>query len=117
MDDEDLLGIYENGEMVGCADVIRGFPDPTKATIGLLLIAEPHQGRGVGRAAYRQVEERIVYWGSCSEIALGVVRTNEQALAFWSKVGFVPTGTAKRYSNGSVSSELVLLAKRLRSPS
>jgi ribosomal protein S18 acetylase RimI-like enzyme len=116
MDDKSLLGIYENGEMVGCADVIRAFPDSKKTTIGLLLIVETRQGKGIGRAAYHLVEERIVDRGSCSEIVLGVVRTNDQALAFWSKVGFAPNGTVKPFSNGSVSSELILLTKRLSSP-
>jgi RimJ/RimL family protein N-acetyltransferase len=114
MDDRSLLGIYEHDELVGCADVIRAFPDSTKATIGLLLIAEPYQGRGIGRAAYRLVEEHIVHWGSCAEVVLGIVRTNAQALGFWTKLGFVLAGTVKPYSNGAVSSELILLVKRLK---
>ena len=44
--DKFIYGIFVGDHMVGCADVIRGFPMGSTATIGLLLIAEVHQGKG-----------------------------------------------------------------------
>lgn len=112
-DDKFVLGVYREAEMVGCVDLFRGFPAPTVAHLGLLLIGEPFQGQGIGRAAYVQVEELICSWNTCSLVRLGVVRTNEQVLGFWSKLGFMPSGEVKPYRYGNVVSETVILTKPL----
>lgn len=112
-EDKFVFGVYIGSEMVGCIDLIRGYPEPQTAHLGLLLIAEPFQNRGIGRAAYRLVEEYIRTWGTCSAMSAAVVRTNEAVLPFWQKVGFVPTGEVKPYRYSTVVSEVVILAKRL----
>jgi GNAT superfamily N-acetyltransferase len=73
-DDKFLFGIYAGDEMVGCADVIRDWPRPGTSIIGLLLIAEAHQGRGHGRAAYDELEKIIQGWG----VRAAVVRNNDR---------------------------------------
>jgi hypothetical protein len=45
--------------MIGCADVIRGYPTPDKAVIGLLLLAESWQQHGFGRAFARWSSRRL----------------------------------------------------------
>ena len=42
-DDKFVYGVYLDGQMIGCADVVRGYPDPSAAFIGLLLISEDSQ--------------------------------------------------------------------------
>jgi hypothetical protein len=42
-DDKFVYGVYLDGQMIGCADVVRGYPDPSTAFIGLLLISEDSQ--------------------------------------------------------------------------
>jgi ribosomal protein S18 acetylase RimI-like enzyme len=112
-DDKFVYGIYRGDEMVGCVDLIRGWPDACTAHLGLLLVAEPFQRQGIGAAALRLVEEEVLRWGTCTTIRLGVVATNAQALPFWQRQGFVETGEVKPYRYGSVESEVVVLAKRL----
>ena len=112
-DDKFVLGIHDGDTMVGCIDLIRGYPDPQTAHIGLLLVDEAHQGRGVGRAAYCAMEELVRRWGSCSRIRLGVVRTNDRAAAFWPRLGFAATGEVKPYRYGAIVSEVVVYAKAL----
>ncbi len=114
-DDKFIFGVYRGTEMVGCADLIRAFPDASTAHLGLLLIAEPFHRQGVGQAAYRALEEYICAWGTCSRVRLGIVRTNERVLPFWTKLGFTPTGEVKPYRYGNVASETIILAKPLRS--
>jgi RimJ/RimL family protein N-acetyltransferase len=112
-DDKFVFGIYCGADMVGCADLIRGYPDPHTAWLGLLLVAEAFERRGFGSAACRELEAVIRSWGSCQRIRLSVVRVNAQALRFWRKVGFAPTGETKPYRYGALVSEHILLEKRL----
>jgi GNAT superfamily N-acetyltransferase len=91
-DDKFVFGVDRCGRMVGCADVVRGYPDSQTAYVGLLLVAEPFQRQGVGRAAYRALESVIRSWQTCTRVRLAVVATNDAVLPFWAKLGFVPTG-------------------------
>jgi GNAT superfamily N-acetyltransferase len=109
-DDKFVFGIYAGGEMIGCADVIRGWPRADTAHIGLLLVAEQHQRRGYGLAAYDAIEQEAHGWGA-KRMRIGVVRTNEEVLPFWEKLGFAPTGEVKPYRYGPVVSEVLILEK------
>jgi GNAT superfamily N-acetyltransferase len=112
--DKFVFSLHVGNQVVGCADVLRGYPVPEKATIGLLLIAEPYQGHGLGAAAYAALESRIRDWG-CQIIRLAVVATNDQVRGFWEKAGFQPTGERRAYNARSVQSELLVMEKRLAS--
>jgi diamine N-acetyltransferase len=85
--DKLVLGFYKGEELVGCADVIRGYPSPEIAFIGLLLFSEKNQNRGLGVIALQHIEELARDW-SCSAIRLAVIATNTHALSFWMREGF-----------------------------
>jgi RimJ/RimL family protein N-acetyltransferase len=112
-DDKFVYGIYVDGVMVGCVDLIRGYPDRSTAFLGLLLIGEPFQRRGVGSAAFREIERVVSNWGSCHRIRLSVLRANDRVIPFWTSLGFEATGETKPYTCGAVVSEHVLYEKRL----
>jgi len=112
-DDKFVFGIYRAGEMVGGADLIRGYPEFATALLGLLLVSEKHQRQGIGHNAYALIEQFIREWRTCDRVRIGVVRTNEAVLPFWAHLGFEPTGEVKPYRYGSVVSETVVLEKRL----
>jgi uncharacterized protein len=116
-DDKFVFGIYFAAEMVGCADLIRGYPDFATALLGLLLVSEKRQRQGIGNNAYALIEQFIRDWRTCDRVRIGVVRTNEAVLTFWAHLGFEPTGEAKPYRYGSVVSETVVLEKRLSTKS
>lgn len=86
-EDKRVLGFFLDGVLVGCADVLRGYPEPGTAWIGLLLFQEAHQGRGLGRAALERIEALAADWG-CSAIQLAVIETNVRGHAFWRREGF-----------------------------
>ena len=111
--DKFVFAIDRDQEMVGCADLIRGYPNPATAMLGLLLLSERHQRRGTGRHAYRLLEAFIRGWKSCERVRIGVVRTNEQVTPFWTQLGFTPTGEVRPYRDGAVASEVVVFEKRL----
>ena len=112
-DDKFVFGIFAGSRMIGCADLIRGWPRPDTAHVGLLLLAEPYQGKGHGRRAYEALEACIRGWGTCGRVRVGVVQTNAQALPFWRRIGFAPTGEVKPYSYADVRSQVVILERQL----
>ncbi len=59
--DHYFFGIYLDNEMVGCADILRGYPDRKTAYLGLVLLAESHQHRGLGAQAFAEVERTSVH--------------------------------------------------------
>jgi GNAT superfamily N-acetyltransferase len=91
-DDKRVFGLCAGDAMIGCADVIRGYPTPDKAVVGLLLLAEPWQGQGLGRAFERLVRETLADWPEIATARVGVVESNAGALAFWRKLGYRDTG-------------------------
>lgn len=113
--DKFVFGVYANDAMVGCADLIRGYPDPTTATLGLLLISEAYQRRGIGHQALQLIERLAHEWGTCKRIRIGIVGSNAAVMPFWTGQGYVPSGEVRAWRYGSVESEVVFLEKRLRS--
>ena len=86
--DKHVLGFYQAGTAVGCADVVRGYPERHTAYIGLLLFAESFQGRSLGPQAIAEISALARGWG-CIALRLGVIETNTRALSFWQREGFV----------------------------
>jgi len=108
-DKQVLLALDDNGVAIGCVDVALGWPDRSTACIGLLLVVEDQQGRGVGRALYALVEDMLR--PRFAKLRLGVLQRNERALKFWSAVGFVATGERKPHARGTITDEIVVFEK------
>ena len=106
-----VYGVYLGSELVGCIDALKGFPSEDTAMIGLLLLAENHQGKGLGKIAYRTLESIFSNWNEISRIRISVVGTNDEVLGFWKKLGFKETGVRRPYENGSIRSEAIILEK------
>ena len=112
-EDKFVVGFFCEGEMVGCADLIRGYPDGRTAFLGLLLFSEKHQRTGRGEAAYEWVENLVREWKSIDKIRLAVVLTNDSVMPFWKRMGFVDTGERKPYRHEMIRSEHVFFEKSL----
>ena len=79
-----------HGEIVGVVDfVTAGFEgDPTLAFLGLLMIAAPWRGQGLGARVVQALEEEIRRDGRASAIRSGVQVSNPAAIRFWLRMGF-----------------------------
>ncbi len=93
--DKFVWGLYAGEAMIGCADVIRGHPARERAVIGLLLLAQPWQRRGLGRAFALQIEQAIGGWPEIECLCLGVAVSNPAAQAFWRNPGYRGTGALR----------------------
>ncbi len=110
-DDKFFYGIYVGDELIGCADVLRGFRFANKATLGLLLLRESHQGKGYGAKVYAMLEEIMKSWPHIDTIRLGVVENYGDALTFWRKMGFIETG--ERKIDAQYIADVIVLEKYL----
>jgi RimJ/RimL family protein N-acetyltransferase len=111
--DKFVFAVNRGSEMVGCADLIRGYPDAATAMLGLLLVSERYRREGIGSRAYALLEQYIRDWRTCHRVRIGVVRSNAEVIAFWTRLGFEPTGEVKPYRYGPVASATVVFQKSL----
>jgi GNAT superfamily N-acetyltransferase len=111
-DDKRVFGLYAGDAMIGAADVVRGWNAPDKAIIGLLLLAEGWQRRGIGRAFAALIEQAILAWPEIATLRVGVVASNPDALAFWRRLGYRETGEVRPAAPPFVA-EIVVLEKPL----
>jgi len=106
--DKFVWDLYTGEAMVGCADVIRGYPVREKAVIGLLLLAQPWQRRGLGRAFALLIEQAIGGWPEIEFPRLGVAVSNPGAQAFGHKLGYRETGELKPAPPGMAAAMRVM---------
>jgi ribosomal protein S18 acetylase RimI-like enzyme len=104
-----------DGAPEACVDVLVDYPKVDDVFLGLLLLARERRARGWGRAIYEETERMVRAWGA-GRIRLAVMRENTPAEAFWTRMGFAPTGERKPYRHGDLESELVVFEKTLREP-
>ena len=112
-EDDYLFGIYLRSEMIGCADLLRGYPDEKTVYLGLVLISERYQNRGLGVRACMELEKVVLSWPEISVIRGSVIRTNDIVLSFWKRMGAEDTGIRRPYQAGEVQSESIIFEKKL----
>ncbi len=111
-----MYAIVVADEVVGCVDLIRGWPRAADAHVGLLLLDEEHAGRGLGRAAYAAVEAEVRRWPEIRRVRAAVVATNASVLPYWRRMGLSETGETRPYRDGDLSSYSIILAKEFDDP-
>lgn len=109
-----VFGVYLGDEIIGCVDLVRGFPNPRTAMLGLLILAQKSQAQGHGRVAYQKIEEFAMGWPEIETMRLAVLGTNQIVVPFWRKLKFIDTGIRKPYEDGPVKSEQMVFEKRIR---
>ncbi|WP_277211906.1 GNAT family N-acetyltransferase [Isoptericola croceus] len=99
-----VLGLYDDAdELVGLADVIRGWPDVGYAHVGLLQTSASRHRQGLGRALHAAVEELVATWPESATLRLAVVDINRDAAEpFWRALGYRATGESKPFESGNV---------------
>lgn len=88
------LGLFIGPRLSGVAEVSYGFPEPTDAYIGLMLIGPWAQGMGHGRTFLRHAET-LVRGRGAGRIYLAVLEANPRGRSFWEREGFKPNGISK----------------------
>lgn len=108
--DKIVLGGWSNGALISVVDVLRRWPTPDDAHIGLLLVDGRRQGEGFGRRTLNALYAALA-WDGVRRWRISVVRTNERVLAFWHRMGYAETGEIKPYSCGHLASEAIIMTR------
>lgn len=108
-----VFGIYRGASLLGCIDVLVGYPDSLTAMLGLLIVASDAEGRGVGSRALVLLEDWLRNSACCERVRIGVVATNGRVIGFWHRMGYVETGERRQYAHGPVTSEVIVMSKAL----
>lgn len=88
LDEKCSLGLYQNNKLEGVVDIILGYPEPTIAYLGLLLINPKQRGHGLGKQIHSMLSEWLENNG-ITTIRLGVLESNHRAIRFWEQIGYV----------------------------
>lgn len=87
-----LYGVYAEDRLVGCLDVIRGYPEPSFAYVGLFVLEQEQRDQGFGAKLWNLAETIIGSWNEIKKWRLGVALQNKAAERFWHRMEFLPTG-------------------------
>jgi len=90
-DESDRLGLFVAHRLSGVAELSYGFPEPSDAYLGLMLLGPWAQGAGHGKAFLAQVET-LARRHTAPRLYLAVLDANPRGRAFWEREGFKPTG-------------------------
>ena len=105
------LGLWDGDVLVAFADVLVGYPVPSTAFVGLLVVRRDRQGTGAGRVLHERLVAFVheVSAGRVERLRLGIVATNAAvAEPFWRALGYRPTGEEKPYRYDRLESTVVL---------
>lgn len=80
------LGLFNPG-LIGIAETGFGFPGPSDAYLGLMMIHPAARGTGAGAVLLRHLEQAARTRG-CADLYLGVLDANPRGRAFWQREGF-----------------------------
>ena len=110
-DDHFVFAVKLGGMLVGACNVLRGWKTPEQSIIGLLLLSEKHQRRGIGGQVYHMVETIIRDWPGMRSVRIGVNEPNLPAFPFWHKMGFRENG--ERHRLDKFVGDIIILEKPL----
>jgi len=110
------LGLWDGDELVAFADVLVGYPAPSVAFVGLLVVRGGRHGGGIGWTMHEAVVRfvRQASGGAVDRLRLGIVDTNASvAEPFWRALGYAPTGERKPYRYDRLESTVALWERAL----
>ncbi|MGZ3775575.1 MAG: GNAT family N-acetyltransferase [Bdellovibrio sp.] len=108
--------ISENSKPIGYADLHVNYRCKGMSYLGLLILREDAQGKGLGRRVYNLVEKFLIEQFDVEKIYLGVSDHN-QVQAYWIKMGFVPNGFTYKWQGEKIESMVTEMEKKLSHPS
>ncbi len=90
-----LLEPRQGGPPLGLLDLYLHQPEPLVAHVGLLLLREAVQGRGLGREVVEGLSRALAAAGF-TELRASVTDETLGAREFWERLGFAPAGRLER---------------------
>ncbi len=99
--DKYVLGLREHDVLIAVLDLVRGYPKPEVAYVGLLQVAVRARGQGMGRCLHEHAVALATAWPEVERLRLSVVDANlSHASRFWEGLGYTPTGEQRPWHRG-----------------
>lgn len=108
-----LLGIYLQDEIVGVLDMRLAEPEPFDVRLGLILLAEPIRGQGLGSWALRILEEWLRQATPTEAVVLTVMAQDHAVQRFFLRHGYAYSGQSTRVLTSDIRSRLLFMRKHL----
>lgn len=87
-EDKFVYGAFDDaGDLAAVLDVVRGYPEPQIWYLGLIFVAPPFRGSGLGSRLIDALCDHVHVQGA-QTLRLAVVRTNARARALYDRRGF-----------------------------
>ncbi|OGQ45177.1 MAG: hypothetical protein A3H42_02350 [Deltaproteobacteria bacterium RIFCSPLOWO2_02_FULL_46_8] len=106
-----LLAMLD-GKDIGVVDLHKDHPHVGKAYIGLLLIGEKLQKKGIGKAVYENLETWVKKNYEVEVFVLGVSIANNVE-GFWTKMGFKKNGKTYLWGEKNKTTQVFEMEKFL----
>ena len=94
-EDKYYVGFWQQNQLLAVLDLILQYPDEKTAFIGLFMVDQSVQGRGVGTGMISELCDALHRLGY-ETVRLGYAKGNQQSLSFWLKNQFIPTGEERQ---------------------
>lgn len=101
------------GELIGLFDFRLHWPAPETISIGMVMVAELYQRRGVGRQSWQLLQPWLAATAGMKVARLGVEQFNPGALQFFQHLGFQLTGEANRIKVGDKFVRLLYMEQQI----
>jgi len=92
------IGAFDGGELFGLIGYFRhkGAKVRHKASIVSMYVKKAHRGTGVAGELMKAALTHLKAFGDVDQVQLAVVTSNESAVRFYEKMGFLQYGLEKR---------------------
>jgi ribosomal protein S18 acetylase RimI-like enzyme len=103
---------YDGEQLVGYAEVLRGWPARDSWVIGILLVDSGRRGEGVGH----EIAEAVALDAKARAVRsllVGVISSRERSLSFWKREGYAREVLRRQLSIGDVEHEIIRLERKL----
>ena len=101
------------GELIGLFDFRLHWPAPQTVSIGMVMVAELYQRRGVGTQSWQLLQPWLAATAGMKLARLGVEQFNPAALQFFQRLGFQLTGEANRIKVGDKFVRLLYMEQQI----
>lgn len=104
--------IFLEDEPIGIVDLHKDHPVKDVCYIGLFLLKEDQQKKGLGREIFHEVESYITERLHCAVARLGVSEANDVE-KFWLKMGFARNGNSYIWKSSDQQNQVFEMEKAL----
>lgn len=105
----------KDGKTIAVVEFLEGCPKDDECWLGILLVHQDFQGKGIGREIVEAVLDAAAMC-NFSLLQLGVIDCNQKAYQFWKKLGFEKVRERKIKQGDGMIWNIIVMKKTLLRP-